>query len=120
MKINQLPKRIILYGGTGQAKVVRSIAEHYGAKIVAVFDDTPNLPPFPDVPIYEGWEQLLLWLKNSGEDRTGFCVTIGNPNGHARLAIHNRLKGLQKKQGWQRPGIFTASRWTGGMSQAEF
>ncbi len=40
--MNKLPKEIILYGGTGQAKVVRPIIEHYGSKVIAVFDDTPG------------------------------------------------------------------------------
>jgi sugar O-acyltransferase (sialic acid O-acetyltransferase NeuD family) len=92
-KINEIPDRMILYGGTGQAKVLRPIIEHYGGKVVAVFDDTPGLPsPFADVPIYQGWEQLLLWLKKSGRSGIGFSVTIGNPHGRTRLAIHGRLK----------------------------
>ena len=66
-KINQFPSEIIFYGGTGQAKVVRPIVEYYGSKLVAVFDDSPNLEkPFQDVPLYLGSE-LKEWVKNRKE-----------------------------------------------------
>lgn len=93
--INAYPPKMVLYGGTGQAKVVRPIIEHYGSKVVAVFDDTPSLTsPFPDVPIYEGWQELLSWLETQDRTTLGFCVTIGNPHGRARLRIHDQLAAL--------------------------
>jgi sugar O-acyltransferase (sialic acid O-acetyltransferase NeuD family) len=92
-KINQFPSEIIFYGGTGQAKVVRPIVEYYGSKLVAVFDDTPNLEkPFQDVPLYLGSE-LEEWIKNRKELELGFCVTIGNPHGRARIKLHRELEG---------------------------
>ena len=91
--LNRLPPEVILWGGTGQAKVVRPIIEHYGAKVVAVFDDTPGLrPPFSDVPLYQGWDGFKKWMKGRSRARkTGFCVAIGNPHGRVRLALHERL-----------------------------
>lgn len=90
--INKLPPKVILYGGTGQAKVVRPIIEYYGAKVVAVFDDTPNLPsPFPDVEIHYGWEGFQRWIKSLNREEIGFCVAIGNPHGRARLRFHEQL-----------------------------
>ena len=92
-KINQFPSEIIFYGGTGQAKVVRPIVEYYGSKLVAVFDDTPNLEkPFQDVPLYLGSE-LKEWVKNRKELELGFCVTIGNPHGRTRIKLHRELEG---------------------------
>src|SRR5262245_64331583 len=92
-ELNVLPARVILYGGTGQAKVVRPIVEYHGGRVVAVFDDTPGLiSPFPDVPIYQGWEGLVAWLAGQDREQLGFCVTIGNPRGRSRLRIHERLK----------------------------
>lgn len=94
LTMNRFPARVILYGGTGQAKIARPIIEHYGARVVAVFDDTPGLAsPFPGVPIYPGSE-LPAWIAAQGDAETGFSVTIGNPHGRVRLAIHERLKGL--------------------------
>lgn len=96
--INRLPPRVILWGGTGQSKVVRPIIEGYGAKVVAVFDDTLGLPPpFPDVNLYCGWDQFESWIKGQNRSEIGFCVAIGNPHGRVRLRFHTQLmqQGLQ-------------------------
>lgn len=90
---------MILWGGTGQAKVVRPIIEHYGSKVVAVFDDTIGLaPPFGDVRLYEGWTAFPNWLREQRDLRdVGFCLAIGNPHGRVRIDFHERLiaAGLQ-------------------------
>ena len=89
--INEFPPNVILWGGTGQAKVVRPIIEHFGGKVVAVFDDTPNLkPPFPDVELNFG-QDFDKWIKTRNPDETGFCITIGNPHGRVRLKLHDKL-----------------------------
>ncbi len=93
-----IPK-IIVWGGTGQAKVVRPIIESHGSKVVAVFDDTPNLPsPFPDVPLYRGLNGFQEWLQSqSRRNEIGFCIAIGNPHGRMRMKFHERMiaAGLQ-------------------------
>lgn len=97
--INCFPPELILWGSTGQAKVVRPIIENYGSKVVAVFDDTPNLPPpFPDVPLYVGWGGFQEWIRGySNRAEIGFCIAIGNPHGRVRVRLHERLiaEGLQ-------------------------
>ncbi len=97
--LNKLPPEVIIWGGTGQAKVVRPILEHYGAKVVAVFDDTPGLPaPFGDIPLYTGWEGFQKWLRGrAGGSEIGFCVAIGNPHGRVRLSLSERLAGAGLK-----------------------
>lgn len=94
-----VPSRMVLWGGTGQAKVVRPIVEYYGSRVVAVFDDTPELPPpFPDVPLYTGWSGFQEWLREAPRrNRIGFCIAIGNPHGGVRIQLHERLlaAGLQ-------------------------
>lgn len=91
-QINKMPKKIILWGGTGQAKVVRPIIENYGSKVVAVFDDTAGLEPtFSDVSMYCGWEEFRKWIAGQKKDEIGFCVAIGNPHGRIRLKFHERL-----------------------------
>lgn len=96
--LNKIPPRIILWGGTGQAKVVRPIIERCGARVVAVIDDTPGLAsPFPDVPIFEGMDGFARWLgAEARRDDVGFCIAIGNPHGRVRLRLHDMLveKGL--------------------------
>lgn len=90
--INNLPSKVIIYGGTGQAKVVRPIIEHYGSKVIAVFDDTPSLKsPFPDIEIYCGYDEFLRWVKNKKRDEVGFCIAIGNPYGRVRLKLSEKL-----------------------------
>jgi sugar O-acyltransferase (sialic acid O-acetyltransferase NeuD family) len=89
----QLPPEAILWGGTGQAKVVRPILEHWGCRVVAVIDDTAGLSsPFGDVPIHLGWAGFQTWLARHGKSDMGFCVAIGNPHGRARLTLHERLE----------------------------
>lgn len=91
-QINRFPPQVILWGGTGQAKVVRPIIEHYGSKVVAVFDDTPNLPPpFPDVPLYQGREGFYRWLEGRNPREIGFVAAIGNPHGRVRLKFEEFL-----------------------------
>lgn len=88
-------RRVVLWGGTGQAKVVRPILQHYGCDVIAVIDRTPNLPPpFSDVPVYEGHEGFRRWFDEGDRKGVGFCVTIGNPHGRARLELHDFMAGF--------------------------
>jgi sugar O-acyltransferase (sialic acid O-acetyltransferase NeuD family) len=90
--IKTLPRCSILWGGTGQAKESRPIIERQGSCVIALFDDTPNLkPPFPDVPVFCGWEQFTIWLQGKNPAEIGFCIAIGNPHGHVRLRLADRL-----------------------------
>jgi sugar O-acyltransferase (sialic acid O-acetyltransferase NeuD family) len=90
--INVYPPEVILWGGTGQAKMVRPIIEHFGARVIAVFDDTVGLaPPFPDVPVYGGWSAFEQWIVGRRADGLGFSVTIGNPHGRVRVRLHDKL-----------------------------
>lgn len=84
------PEEVILWGGTGQAKVVRPIFASLGSRVIAVFDDTQGLAPtFSDVPLLHG-SAFLDWRK-SHPGPMGFCIAIGNPHGRVRLRIHDRL-----------------------------
>ena len=84
--------KVILWGGTGQAKVNRPIIEYYGVKVVAVFDDTPGLKsPFPDIEIYCGWDAFVKWIENQKRDEIGFSISIANPHGRVRLKLQDKL-----------------------------
>jgi sugar O-acyltransferase (sialic acid O-acetyltransferase NeuD family) len=90
--INKLPPEVILWGGTGQAKVNRPIIEYWGSKVVAVFDDTVGLKsPFPDVKIYCGYNEFLNWIADKNREGIGFCIAIGNPHGRVRMRLHEQL-----------------------------
>jgi sugar O-acyltransferase (sialic acid O-acetyltransferase NeuD family) len=65
--------------------------------VVAVFDDTEGLsPPFNDIPLYWGWKTFKTWISKRDPRGLGFNIAIGNPNGRARIKLHNQLidKGL--------------------------
>lgn len=94
---SQLPEEIILYGGTGQAKVVRPIIESYGSRVVAVFDDTEGLAPtFQDVELYAGAKAIESWLEQNSQrlPQIGFSITIGNPHGAVRCSLQDLLVSL--------------------------
>lgn len=81
----------ILWGATGQAKVVRPILEQAGHEVVAVFDNDSNVPPpFPDVPLYHGEESFVRFLSHMKE-RLGFVTAIGGDRGNVRIEISRRL-----------------------------
>lgn len=89
--MSPIPARLIIWGGTGQAKVMRAVAEDHGARVVMVFDDTTGLPaPFDDVPLSQG-SAFPAWMRTQDPHGLGFCVAIGNPHGRARLRIHEQL-----------------------------
>jgi sugar O-acyltransferase (sialic acid O-acetyltransferase NeuD family) len=91
-RFGPMPKGIVLWGGTGQAKVVRPILEGRGGRVIAVFDDTVGLkPPFADVPLLHG-SHFADWRKGVDVADIGFSITIGNPHGRARLRIADQLE----------------------------
>lgn len=88
----ELPPYIILYGGTGQAKVVKPIVEYYGSNVLAIIDDTPDLPlPFNDIELIPGKQHLKFWLRDKNIDQIGFSITIGNPHGRIRCELQDLL-----------------------------
>jgi sugar O-acyltransferase (sialic acid O-acetyltransferase NeuD family) len=92
--LNRFPRRVILWGATGQAHNSGWAIRQQGGEIVAVFDDNLDTgSPFPTVPIYHGWEAFLSWLKSEKPAELGFSIGINN-RGALRLELHERLKGL--------------------------
>ena len=83
-------QEVVLWGGTGQAKVLREILRWRQQQVVAIFDDTPALrSPFPDVPIHLGRGGFEKWVRGVREpSAVGFLVAIGGEHGEARLDIH--------------------------------
>ncbi|MCL5097241.1 MAG: acetyltransferase [Candidatus Omnitrophica bacterium] len=84
---------IIFWGGTGQAKVLREFMERLGYRLVAVFDNCPNLTsPFPDVPFEVGEEGFLRWQAAGVSPQTVCLVAIGGAHGRDRCAIQRFLE----------------------------
>jgi sugar O-acyltransferase (sialic acid O-acetyltransferase NeuD family) len=79
---------IILWGATGQAKVLRELIERIGYKLVATFDNNPEtLPPFPDVPLFYGKKEFEKWRGQFGGEDLAGLVAIGGARGKDRLDL---------------------------------
>jgi len=116
-EINKLPKDIVLWGGTGQAKVLKPIIEYYNSKVCIVIDDTPGLEsPFSDVPIKQGEQGFLEWIDNRNKDNRnkeesgnkeeiGFLVAIGNSKLSRNARARIRISEFLEKQGLKPVGI---------------
>jgi sugar O-acyltransferase (sialic acid O-acetyltransferase NeuD family) len=110
---HDFPSEMILWGGAGQAKVLDPIIRHFGARVVAVFNDFADaIPPLAGVPMYLGPEGFRRWLGARAPGRLGFAVAIGNPHGRVRLRLHDFLveAGLEPvtivhPTAWIAPGV---------------
>lgn len=87
-------RRIVMWGAGDQARVNAHIIGALGCELVALIDDTPGLAsPFKDLPLFGGWNAFKPWLDINGAEDLGFVVAIGNPYGHMRRSLHDRLAG---------------------------
>ncbi len=86
--------RVILWGGTGQATVLREALDPLVHRVVAVFDRTPAVAsPFADVPMFYGEEGFRAWLESTHDPASVMAlVAIGGDRGADRLAIQARLR----------------------------
>ena len=83
-----------MWGAADQARVNRPILEDSGCEIVALVDDTPGLvSPFEGVRLLHGWDGFCNWLRGEDISQLGFVIAIGNPYGHIRCALHDRMIG---------------------------
>jgi sugar O-acyltransferase (sialic acid O-acetyltransferase NeuD family) len=82
-------REVILWGGTGQARVLNECLFGTDNKIVAVFDNTGVRAPFPGIPFEIGEDGFRSWMKaRQSRKDLYFLVAVGGPD---RLAIHDRL-----------------------------
>ena len=88
-----LPSTAILWGATGQARVLREILEHASVGVAALFDNNPEATsPLAGVPIFHGREGFALWEAQLPPERlVGFLVAIGGEHGADRLQIQDWL-----------------------------
>jgi sugar O-acyltransferase (sialic acid O-acetyltransferase NeuD family) len=92
--INDADRRIIFWGATGQAKVLRECIESQGWSVVAIFDNNREInSPFSDVPIYYGRSEFEWWQEDNRTSQISFIVAIGGDRGKDRLEIQKYLAG---------------------------
>ncbi|GAB4293614.1 MAG: acetyltransferase [Oscillatoriaceae cyanobacterium] len=86
--------KIIFWGATGQAKVLRECLKHTQIQLVALFDNNYEVvSPFPDVPLYYGRDGFANWFKlTSPDEKTGCLVAIGGDKGKDRIEIQEYLE----------------------------
>jgi sugar O-acyltransferase (sialic acid O-acetyltransferase NeuD family) len=85
---------IVVWGGRGQATVLRPIIEQGGHRIGVIFDRDPAVTsPFPGVPCLHEWEALLGWIAEHRHVQPAFAIAIGGDHGRERLDIHERMVG---------------------------
>ncbi len=87
----------VIWGGSGQAKVIKPILEQMGIEIGLVFDKVHDLDsPFPYVEIIHEETKLDRWLADKRDANLGFVVAIGGDRGRDRIEIDKKLssKGL--------------------------
>lgn len=83
---------VVMWGATGQAKVLRPIIEKQGCTIARLFDRDPSvLPPFEGVPLDADLAEFEDWLEQNCANLFGFAVAIGGNLGCERLAIAGKL-----------------------------
>lgn len=86
-------KEVILWGGRGQARVVREALAYADFQVVAIFDNQPIPSPFPDVPIHLGREGFHAWLaRRTATTALHACVAIGGSRGSDRLSLLHWLQ----------------------------
>jgi len=84
--------KILFYGGTGQSKVMRPLADKVGSLEVVLDDSKIINPPFEDIECYNGNKCFENWKKNTKDYKEYFFViTIGNPYGKIRRNLSHKL-----------------------------
>lgn len=85
----------LVWGGTGQAKVLRPIIEGEGHSVVMVFDrDSAIEPPFDDVPVINDELELNDFFARYADRSLAFAVAVGGEErGFDRVKIGDALCG---------------------------
>jgi sugar O-acyltransferase (sialic acid O-acetyltransferase NeuD family) len=88
----------IIWGATGQAKVVRQLLLGLEIEVACICDRDSAVPsPIPGVPIWHREEEFLAWVNDKDRDPLCFVAAIGGSKGTSRLAVHAYLTALKIK-----------------------
>ncbi|MFZ4792269.1 MAG: acetyltransferase [Candidatus Competibacteraceae bacterium] len=86
--------RFVLWGSAGHAKVLACLVALHGGRVVALFDNNPQVAPvLAGVPLYIGVEGFVHWVEGeqNRHDLYGLAA-IGGARGRDRLAIHEYFR----------------------------
>ena len=82
-----MTQKIVLWGATGQAKVLHELLHGSGIGLVALVDNNVRISPFPDVPVLDGLPSFDAWLLNQEKSVLTAAAAIGGHKGKDRIAI---------------------------------
>ncbi|MGI8735772.1 MAG: acetyltransferase [Candidatus Eremiobacter antarcticus] len=84
---------IVLWGGTGQAKVLAEFLGALGYRLVAIFDNNKSLRSLiKGVPLYHGFDGFRNWRATSDNPNVSFSIAIGGARGRDRSELQRRLE----------------------------
>jgi sugar O-acyltransferase (sialic acid O-acetyltransferase NeuD family) len=84
---------LVLWGATGQAIVLAEFAQEIGFRIVALFDNDPQVrSPLAGIPLFHGADGFERWRAGNA-NAAAALVAIGGEHGAARLSIAAFLEG---------------------------
>lgn len=113
-------RSIILWGATGQARVLRDILLPEGWSIAAVFDNRPVAPPWTDAPLFIGREGFARWRQDWRGALPGFALAIGSHGfaaGKLELAAWLAGEGLEPQTIVHRSAVIEPSAVLGPGAQ---
>ncbi len=86
---------VVIWGATGQSKVLAECLGHRGYVVAALFDNNRVVTAsLPNAPLYYGLEGFEAWLRSAVEpSMIGFMVAVAGAKGKDRLRIHDTLAG---------------------------
>jgi len=104
-------KEVLLWGATGQAKVLNEALTGTDYRVVALVDNRTLISPFSDIPVLKGEIGLDDWLSHRGGGKDLFAaIAVGGDLGFERVELMNLLcaRGL-KPLTVVHPNAFVAS-----------
>lgn len=93
-KDQETPTRtpVLVWGATGQARVLYPIITSIGCHVVCVCDRNPSVPqPFPSIPVIHNEDEFLRWLEQQTNEELVFVAAIGGTCGRERLKVDRYL-----------------------------
>src|SRR6201999_1980060 len=84
---------IVLWGATGQARVLAEFLGALAFEVVALVDGDPAVEAFlPDVPLFRDREALNAWRSARNGDDVFALVAIGGARGAERMRVQSLLR----------------------------
>jgi sugar O-acyltransferase (sialic acid O-acetyltransferase NeuD family) len=87
-----MTKKFILWGSSGQAKVLADIINLRGDQVVALFDNFNVKPAILDVPLIIGEQGFRKWAEKNKNETIFGLAAIGGNRGIDRLFIHTLFR----------------------------